>query len=77
MGYGLNGQGSIPSMDKKCFSIPDRLWGPPSLLCNRFRGYFCDAKRQRREADHSPLSSAEVKNGGAITVTPPYVFIAW
>jgi hypothetical protein len=27
-------------------------------------------KRQRREADHSPLSSAEVKNGGAIPPPP-------
>jgi hypothetical protein len=28
-----------------------------------------------READHSPLSSAELKNGGAIP-PPPYVFMA-
>jgi hypothetical protein len=30
-----------------------------------------------READHSPPSSPEVKNGGAIpTYVPPYVFMA-
>jgi hypothetical protein len=34
-------------------------------------------KRQGREADHSPPSSAEVKNGGAIPPIPQYVFMAW
>jgi hypothetical protein len=34
-------------------------------------------KRPRREADHSPPSSAEVKNAWSYTSTPPYVFIAW
>jgi hypothetical protein len=29
-------------------------------------GYFSGVKRPGREADHSFLSSAEVKNGGAI-----------
>jgi hypothetical protein len=32
-------------------------------------------KGSRREADHSPASSAEVKNGGAIL--PPYISMAW
>jgi hypothetical protein len=31
-------------------------------------------KRQGREADHSPPSSAEVKNGGAI---PPLPYMSW
>jgi hypothetical protein len=30
-----------------------------------------------READHSPLSNAEVKNARSYTSTPPYVFVAW
>jgi hypothetical protein len=30
-----------------------------------------------READHSPLSSAEVGNMWNDTSTPPYVFMAW
>jgi len=34
-------------------------------------------KRLGREADHSPPSSAEVKNGWSCTSTPPYVFLAW
>jgi hypothetical protein len=34
-------------------------------------------KRPGREADHSPPSSAEVKNVWSYTSTPQYVFIAW
>jgi hypothetical protein len=29
-------------------------------------GCFPEVKRQRREADHSPPTTAEVKNGGAV-----------
>jgi hypothetical protein len=32
-------------------------------------------KRLEREYDRSPLSSSEIKNGGA--VMPSYVFMAW
>jgi hypothetical protein len=34
-------------------------------------------KRQGREADHSPPSSAEVKNAWSYTSTPQYAFITW
>jgi hypothetical protein len=34
-------------------------------------------KRPRREADHSPPSSAEVKNAWSCTSTHQYVFMAW
>jgi hypothetical protein len=34
-------------------------------------------KRPRREADHSPATSAEVKNAWSYTSTPQYVFMAW
>jgi hypothetical protein len=34
-------------------------------------------KRPVREADHSPPSSAEVKNAWSYTSTPQYVFMAW
>jgi hypothetical protein len=40
---------------------PDRLWDPPNLLFNGYRG---------REDEHSPASSAEVKNGEAIPPLP-------
>jgi hypothetical protein len=35
-----------------------------------------EVKRQKREADHSPLTSAEVKRTWIYTSTPPYVFMA-
>jgi hypothetical protein len=34
-------------------------------------------KRPGREADHSPPSSAEVKNAWRYTSTPQYVFMMW
>jgi hypothetical protein len=37
---------------------------------------FPGVKRQGREADHSPLTSAEVKKMWIYTSTPPYVFMA-
>jgi hypothetical protein len=40
-----------------------QLWGPPSLLSNAYRGSIPGKKeRPGRDADHSPPSSAEVKN---------------
>jgi hypothetical protein len=48
-----------------------RLLGTPILLS---RGYRCavshGVKRQRREADHQPPSSAEVKNDGCVPPRP-------
>jgi hypothetical protein len=34
-------------------------------------------KRLGHEADHSPPSSAEIKNSRRYTSIPPYVFMAW
>jgi hypothetical protein len=34
-------------------------------------------KRPGREADHSPLSSAEIKNAWSYTPLPQYTFMAW
>jgi hypothetical protein len=39
------------------------VWGPPSLLSNVYGGPFPGGKaRPGRDADHSPLSSAELVN---------------
>jgi hypothetical protein len=51
-----------------------RLWGPSSLQppIQWVPGaLFLAVKRPRLEADHSPPSSAEVKNAWSYTSTPP------
>jgi hypothetical protein len=39
-------------------------------------GSFPGVKRQGRETDHSPSTSAEVKKTWIYTSTPPYIFMA-
>jgi hypothetical protein len=41
------------------------------------RALSLGVKRLGREADHSPPSSAEVKNEWSYTSTPRYIFMAW
>jgi hypothetical protein len=49
-----------------------RLWGSPSLLSNRNQEHIPPGvKRPDREPDHSPPSSAEVKNAWSYAFTPP------
>jgi hypothetical protein len=41
--YGMDDRDSIPGRVKRYFSSPwrpDRLWSPPSLLYNGYRGIF-------------------------------------
>ena len=53
-------QGSSPSGAR--FSVrPDWPWGPPSLLYNGHRVFPGGKVRSGRAADHSPPSSAMVK----------------
>jgi hypothetical protein len=68
-GYDLDDLGSTPGRDKK-FSLlhsvqPDSGIQPASYGTGT-GGDSPWIKRPGREADHSPLSNAEVKNGGAI-----------
>jgi hypothetical protein len=75
----MNGRGSILHMDKiflflislqtGCEAIQPPIKWVPGIL-------FPGVKEPRSEADHSPGSSVEARNGGAYTSTPPYVFIA-
>jgi hypothetical protein len=72
-------RGSIPGRDKRFFSITSRsILGPtksPTLWA--LRSASLGVKRQEREADYSPPSSAEVKNDGPITSIPLSVFLTW
>jgi hypothetical protein len=79
-GYGLDNQGvriRVQVVQEFSPRRPDRLWGPLSLLSNGYRGIFPPrVKRQGREADQSPQTSAEVKKMWIYTSTPPYAFMA-
>jgi hypothetical protein len=68
-GYGLNGRNSIPGRGKRFVSItksPDRLWGATSLPIQ----WVTEALSLGHESDHSPPSSDEEKNVGAIPPLP-------
>jgi hypothetical protein len=54
----------------------DRLWGQHSPLSNGYWKPFSRVKRQGHEIDHSPQSSAKVKNAWSYTSAPPYVLMA-
>ena len=41
--------------------LSDRLWGPPSLLCDGYRVSFSAAQWLRRGVDYPPRCSVEVK----------------
>jgi hypothetical protein len=71
--YGLDGRGSIPGRGKRFSSTSQRPDHPPSYPVGT-RDSFQWGERPGRVADHSPLSSAEVKNGGATPSLPTYVF---
>jgi len=47
----------------------DRLWSPPSLIHNGYRGSFPVMKQPGHEVSHSPPFSAKVKNEEDYTYT--------
>jgi hypothetical protein len=49
---------------------PDRFWSSSNLIFNGFLRYFPRVKRPGFEANHTPPSSVEMKNGGAIPPLP-------
>ena len=40
---------------------PDRTWGAPSIVYNRYRVYLPGVKRPGRGVNHPPPSNAEIK----------------
>jgi hypothetical protein len=58
------------------FSTPwssHRLWGPPSLPSDGYRGHFPRGKSGEWWGHHPPASSVEIKNGGAMPPLPIYL----
>jgi hypothetical protein len=49
-------------------------WGYYTMC---IRGCFAESNTERRAADHSPWSNAEVKNAWSEMSTHPWVFVAW
>jgi hypothetical protein len=74
-------RGSIPRKSRD-FSLhsqcPDQPSDSRSLISNGYRGLLpAGLKRPGREADHSPPTSAEVKNTWNYTSISAYVFMKW
>jgi hypothetical protein len=71
MDYGLGGQGSNPGRGNRFFSTPhcsDWLWAHTVSYSMNTGGSFSGDKAAG--AYHSPPSSVDVKNGGAILPLP-------
>jgi hypothetical protein len=78
--FKLDDWGSIPGRGKIfLYSTAARLaLEPTPLLSNGYRWRFpSGVKWPECEVDHSPPSSAEVRNCGVIRPVPPSVFMAW
>jgi hypothetical protein len=81
-GYGLDKQkvGVQVLVGTRFFSSPchpDWLCGPSSLLSNGHQGFFpWGVKLLECEAEHSPATSAKVKNTWIYTSIPPCIFLA-
>jgi hypothetical protein len=57
--------------------LPKRIWGPTFLLCSGYRWFFTqESERSGREAGHSLLYRAEVKDVWRFISIPQYVSMA-
>jgi hypothetical protein len=66
----------VPWRDKgRFFTTAYDIWRLPCLLLNRLQIFFCEVKREGREAVHSIQSGVEAKNVGSYTSTSRYAFM--
>ena len=63
LAVGWTVRGSNPGRGEFFRTLPDRSWGPPSLLYNGYRLFPGGRKWPGRDADPSPPSSAVVMEG--------------
>ena len=79
LGCGLDVRGSNPGGGDSLVppKSTDWLWGPSSLLFSEYRGSFQGLSQSGREVNHSPRSSAEVKNELSYISLSPYAYMAW
>jgi hypothetical protein len=74
--HGLDARGSNPGKGKSFLhNVQIGSWALRPPIQWVLEAPFPEVKRQGREADKSPQSSSEVKNGGVIPL-PPYAFVA-
>jgi hypothetical protein len=78
-GYGLDDQGVGVQVlvESRIFTSPchpDQFWSSPSLPIQWVPGAFSPGEKRRgREADHSPVTSANAQKTRIYTSTPPYI----
>jgi len=80
IGSGLDDQGSFPCRGRGIFSLPprpDQIWSPHNLLYDGHWRHLPWVKEAGCETDHSPPSSAVVKNEWSYPSTLPILFITW
>jgi hypothetical protein len=75
-GYGLDDQGGGSSSPGRVKNFHFSISSRPALGSTQPPIKWVPVKRQGREADHSPPTSAEVKKMWIYTFTPLYVFMA-
>jgi len=62
--WSVRGSNVVQEQDRSSsLTRPDRPWGPPIILFSSYMVSFKGVKRPGRDADHTPPSKAEVKNG--------------
>jgi hypothetical protein len=81
--YGLDDRGSRVRLPEGAgnFSLHHRVQNGSGAHPASYQigtgGFFPGVKRPGRESDHSPPSTAEVKNAWSYASTPQYVVMAW